>query len=93
VQLVLRECSRIGVVGVRAGGIERLLLRPELCSEAGQVFLDRYGELIDLSASGELRFQPNRTVPLVRRPSHDALMFGEGRHGELLLVHAEGVIV
>jgi hypothetical protein len=23
-------------------GIERLLLRPELCSDAGQVFLDRY---------------------------------------------------
>jgi uncharacterized protein (DUF433 family) len=35
-------------------GIERLLLRPELCSEAGQIFLDRYGELIDLSASGQL---------------------------------------
>ena len=28
--------------------------RPELCSDAGQVFLDRYGELIDLSASGQL---------------------------------------
>lgn len=35
-------------------GIERLLLRPELCSEAGQIFLDRYGQLIDLSASGQL---------------------------------------
>jgi uncharacterized protein (DUF433 family) len=35
-------------------GIERLLLRPELCSDAGQVFLDRYGELIDLSASGQM---------------------------------------
>ena len=35
-------------------GIERLLLRPELCSDAGQVFLDRYGELINLSASGQL---------------------------------------
>lgn len=35
-------------------GIERLLLRPELCSDAGQVFLDRYGELIELSASGQL---------------------------------------
>lgn len=34
--------------------IERLLLRPELCSDAGQVFLDRYGELINLSASGQL---------------------------------------
>ena len=35
-------------------GIGRLLLRPELRSDAGQVFLDRYGELIDLSASGQL---------------------------------------
>jgi uncharacterized protein (DUF433 family) len=35
-------------------GIERLLLRPELCSNAGQVFLNRYGQLIDLSASGQL---------------------------------------
>jgi uncharacterized protein (DUF433 family) len=34
--------------------IKRLLLRQELCTEAGKVFLDRYGELIDLSASGQL---------------------------------------
>jgi uncharacterized protein (DUF433 family) len=34
--------------------IERLLLRRELCTDAGQVFLDRYGELINLSASGQL---------------------------------------
>lgn len=34
--------------------IERLLLRKELCTDAGQLFLDRYGELIDLSASGQL---------------------------------------
>jgi uncharacterized protein (DUF433 family) len=35
-------------------GIERLLLREELRAEAGRVFLDRYGELIELSASGQL---------------------------------------
>jgi uncharacterized protein (DUF433 family) len=35
-------------------GIERLLLRHELCTEAGKLFLDRYGELISLSASGQL---------------------------------------
>lgn len=35
-------------------GIERLLLRKELCANAGQLFLDRYGELISLSASGQL---------------------------------------
>jgi uncharacterized protein (DUF433 family) len=35
-------------------GIDRLLLRKELRTNAGKVFLDRYGELIDLSASGQL---------------------------------------
>ena len=38
----------------KALGIERLLLRPELRTHAGRVFLDRYGELIELSASGQL---------------------------------------
>jgi uncharacterized protein (DUF433 family) len=35
-------------------GIDRLLVRPELRAEAGRLFLDRYGELIELSASGQL---------------------------------------
>jgi uncharacterized protein (DUF433 family) len=35
-------------------GIERLLLSQELRSKAGEVFLDRYGQLINLSASGQL---------------------------------------
>jgi hypothetical protein len=35
-------------------GIDRLLLRPELRANAGKIFLDRYGELMDLSASGQL---------------------------------------
>ncbi len=35
-------------------GIDRLLLRSELRTEAGKVFLDRYGELIELTASGQL---------------------------------------
>jgi uncharacterized protein (DUF433 family) len=34
--------------------VERLLLSKELRTEAGRVFLERYGELIDLSASGQL---------------------------------------
>jgi uncharacterized protein (DUF433 family) len=38
----------------RTLGIDRLLLRPELRTDAGRVFLDRYGELIELSASGQL---------------------------------------
>lgn len=35
-------------------GLHRLLLSPELRTHAGQVFLDRYVELINLSASGQL---------------------------------------
>ena len=34
--------------------IERLLLSPELRTDAGRVLLDKYGKLIDLSASGQL---------------------------------------
>ena len=34
--------------------LQRLLLSPELRTHAGRVFLDRYAELIDLSASGQL---------------------------------------
>ncbi len=38
----------------RTLGIDRLLLRRELRAHAGKIFLDRYGELIELSASGQL---------------------------------------
>jgi uncharacterized protein (DUF433 family) len=34
--------------------IERLLLHKGLCAHAGEVFLDKYGELLNLSASGQL---------------------------------------
>ena len=34
--------------------IQRLLLSPELRTEAGDLFLDKYGELINLSKSGQL---------------------------------------
>jgi uncharacterized protein (DUF433 family) len=34
--------------------LQRLLLSRQLCTNAGQVFLDRYVELINLSASGQL---------------------------------------
>lgn len=34
--------------------IERLLLSKELRTEAGRIFLDKYGQLIDLPASGQL---------------------------------------
>jgi len=34
--------------------IQRLLRRRELCSNAGELFLERYGALISLSASGQI---------------------------------------
>jgi uncharacterized protein (DUF433 family) len=34
--------------------IDRLLLNNELCTDGGRVLLDRYGKLIDLSASGQI---------------------------------------
>lgn len=38
----------------KAFGIKRLLLSPALRTDAGNVFLERYGELINLSKSGQL---------------------------------------
>jgi len=35
-------------------GIEQLLLREELRTSGGDLFLDRYGEFVNLSASGQL---------------------------------------
>src|SRR5207302_1073461 len=35
-------------------GIDRLLLREELSTNGGRIFLDRYGELIELTASGQV---------------------------------------
>ncbi len=35
-------------------GINHLLLRQELCTSGKELFLDRYGELVNLSASGQL---------------------------------------
>lgn len=38
----------------RTEKIDRLLLRKDLRTNAGKLFLEKYGELIDLSASGQL---------------------------------------
>lgn len=54
--------------------VERLLLRPELRSEAGHLFLDRYGQLINLSASGQLAMRQVLDAHL-RRVSWDDRRF------------------
>ena len=38
----------------KAYRIDRLLLSPTLRTDAGELFLDRYGELVNLSRSGQL---------------------------------------
>lgn len=50
----VKELRRALAFAEKTLGIDRLLLRPELRTGAGKVFLDRYGELIDLTASGQL---------------------------------------
>lgn len=52
--------------------IERLLLSPELRSDAGRLFLDRYGELIDLQASGQLAMRQMFEAHLKRVTWDDA---------------------
>lgn len=47
----IREAARFAE---RTLQINRLLLSPDLRTKAGDIFLDRYGELINLSASGQL---------------------------------------
>jgi uncharacterized protein (DUF433 family) len=56
-------------------GIDRLLLRPELRAGAGEVFLDRYGQLIELSASGQLAMRRVFEEHLKRVEWDEALRF------------------
>lgn len=55
-------------------GIKRLLLSEQLMANAGQLFLSRYGELIDLSASGQLAMRKVLEAHL-RRVEWDAWQF------------------
>ena len=50
----VRELRRALRYAEEALGVDRLLLRRELRTKGGKLFLDRYGELINLSASGQL---------------------------------------
>ncbi|MGH7583311.1 MAG: DUF433 domain-containing protein [Gemmatimonadales bacterium] len=54
--------------------IRRFLLRTELRTAAGRLFLDRYGELIDLSAAGQLAMREIFAAHL-RRVEWDASNF------------------
>ena len=68
--------------------IEHLLLRQELCFNAGQLFLERYGELIDLSASGQLAMRQLLQAHL-KRVTWDARQFPVRLHPFLSSVPAD----
>jgi uncharacterized protein (DUF433 family) len=55
-------------------GIERLLVREELCFDAGQLFLEQYGKLVNLSASGQLAMRQVLEAHL-KRVKWDARQF------------------
>ncbi|MFN0314559.1 MAG: DUF433 domain-containing protein [Burkholderiales bacterium] len=52
--VAIRELRKAIKYAEQQLNIERLLLHPDLRTLAGRVFLDKYGELIDLPASGQL---------------------------------------
>ena len=52
--VAIRELRDAISFAERKLNIDRLLLRKDLSTHAGQVFLDEYGKLINLSASGQL---------------------------------------
>lgn len=52
--VALKQVREALAYAQRKLGIQRLLLRKELRTDAGKVFLDRYGELIEVSASGQI---------------------------------------
>lgn len=52
--VAIRELRSAIRYAERELGVQRLLLHEDLCTHAGAVFLDQYGKLISLSASGQL---------------------------------------
>ena len=52
--VAIRELRKAIAYAERAHNIERLLLHRELSTHAGRLFLAKYGELINLTASGQL---------------------------------------
>jgi uncharacterized protein (DUF433 family) len=62
----VKELRKALAYAERTLKIDRLLLRQELCTDAGKIFLDRYGELIDLTASGQLAMRRLLTEHLKR---------------------------
>jgi len=52
--IAIKEVRKAIKFAERSLKIERLLLNKALCTHAGEVFLDEYGKLISLTASGQL---------------------------------------
>lgn len=52
--VAIKELRKAIAYAERAHGIKRLLLSRELSTHTGRLFLEKYGELINLTASGQL---------------------------------------
>jgi uncharacterized protein (DUF433 family) len=52
--VAVRELRKAIAYAEKTLKVERLLLRKDLCTDGGRVFLDEYGKLINLTASGQL---------------------------------------
>ena len=53
-KVAMRELRKTIVYAERTLDVERLLLRKDLSTHAGEVFLDEYGKLINLNRSGQI---------------------------------------
>jgi uncharacterized protein (DUF433 family) len=62
----LAEVRRALAYAQRQLNIDQLLLREELRTAGGKLFLDRYGELVNLSASGQLAMRKVFETHLMR---------------------------
>lgn len=52
--VAVRELRKAITYAEKVLKVDRLLLRKDLCTDGGRVFLDEYGKLINLTASGQL---------------------------------------
>ena len=79
--------------------IDQLLLREELCTAGGQLFLDRYGKLVNLSASGQIamrmafaahlkRVEWNRRLPVRLYP----FLVAEGTDAKPIVIDPRGLL-
>ncbi len=72
--VAVRELRKAITYAEKVLKVDRLLLRKDLCTDGGRVFLEEYGKLINLTASGQLAMRVLLEEHL-RRVEWDELQF------------------